>query len=44
VTGCFGKKVLLEPTPMRVAGRELVVNPVEGCTRVATEPADLTKD
>ncbi len=22
VTGCFGKKVLLEPTPMRVAGRE----------------------
>lgn len=25
VTGCFGKRVLLEPTPMRVAGRELVV-------------------
>ena len=25
VTACFGKRVLLEPTPMRVAGRELVV-------------------
>jgi hypothetical protein len=25
VAACFGAKVLLEPTPMRVAGRELVV-------------------
>ncbi len=25
VTSCFGKKVLLEPTPMRVAGWELTV-------------------
>ena len=25
VAGCFGKKVLLDPTPMRVAGRELTV-------------------
>ena len=25
VTACFGKRVQLEPTPMRVAGRELVV-------------------
>jgi putative transposase len=25
VSACFGAKVLLEPTPMRVAGRELVV-------------------
>ena len=25
VGGCFGRKVLLEPTPMRVAGRELTV-------------------
>ncbi len=30
VTGCFGKKVLLEPTPMRVAGRELVVIRIKG--------------
>jgi len=25
VAGCFGKRVLLDPTPMRVAGRELTV-------------------
>jgi len=25
VGGCFGKRVLLDPTPMRVAGRELTV-------------------
>jgi len=25
VAGCFGRKVLLDPTPMRVAGRELTV-------------------
>lgn len=25
VAGCFGQRVQLEPTPMRVAGRELVV-------------------
>lgn len=25
VGGCFGRKVLLDPTPMRVAGRELTV-------------------
>ncbi len=31
VTACFGKKVQFEPTPIRVAGRELGDHPAESC-------------
>jgi hypothetical protein len=39
VTGCFGKRVLLEPTPMRVAGRESTHHGVTGVIRIKAAPA-----
>jgi len=42
VGGCFGKRVLLDPTPMRVAGRELTVirlKAAPGGNGAGTKPA-----
>ena len=45
VTGCFGKRVLLEPTPMRVAGRELVVIRIKAAPASSgTSPKTSTGD
>src|SRR5512135_2711594 len=39
VTACFGKRVQLEPTPMRVAGREPNRHEVTGVIRLKAAPA-----